>query len=505
MYLGDWLSRWAQIAPEKVALVDGSNGEELTYAAFNDRAARLAQVLKEECGVNKGDRVALISHNGPCVFETLFACAKLGAIFVPLNWRLAGPELVGIVNDCEAKTLVYGPNWICRANTIAERTTVEKTIVVDDKAHRDGDICLYPAIKESTPAATVQVEQEDIAMVLYTSGTTGKPKGVMISWRQMVFNCINTVLACDLSTEDVCLAFLPLFHTGGINCLAMPIFHRGGTVVLTPGFDAPEAVKIMRDRDVSITVAVPAMYQMLLDAGLGLEKLPHLKTLLCGGAPCPPVVIHRYLDLGYNFRQGYGLTEVGPNCFSLSPAHTSSKLGTVGMPIFHSEARLLKDDGSDATAGEVGELLLRGPHVTSGYWNNPEATAKVLDSEGWFHTGDYATVDEDGFYSIVGRKKEMFISGGENVYPAEVENVLAEHPGIQELAVVGVPHEKWGEVGMAVIVKKDEYKGEPMTDESLKLWTRERLAAYKVPKRWVFVSELPKNSSGKVQKHLLSA
>ncbi len=500
MYLGDWLARWAEISPERTALIDGVSGRAWTYREMNLRAASLASVLAEQLGVRPGDRVALIANNGPEVFEALFACAKLGAAFVPLNWRLAVPELVGIARDCAPRAMIFEGAWAGTAEAICAEARIHASIGFGKGADTVPAALDYEdAIQAAPPAPTHQVAPEDLAMILYTSGTTGLPKGVMISWRQMVFNALNTTLACDLNTHDRSLAFLPLFHTGGLNCLATPLFHRGGSVVVMPRFDAAESVRIMRQWDVSIIVAVPTMYQMLLDAGLDGAKLPSLHTLLCGGAPCPHSLIERYLDLGYNFRQGYGLTEVGPNCFSLSPADVSRKLGTVGLPIFHSEARVSLPDNAEAAPNEVGELWLRGPHVTLGYWGKPEATAAVLDPQGWFHTGDLVKRDADGYFHIAGRKKEMFISGGENVYPAEVENTLAAHPGVQEVTVVGVPDARWGEVGLAAIVRRHNVDI-PMDDASLRQWTRERLAPYKVPKHWRLVEELPKNSSGKIVK-----
>jgi fatty-acyl-CoA synthase len=502
MYIGDWLSRWAEIAPERLALVDATTGRQWTYRELDDRSARLADVFRSRLGVKPGDRVALIATNGPEVFETLFACGKIGAAFVPLNWRLAVPELVAIARDCTPKVLVYGSDWAGAAVAVADGADVAGTVAISEEPHRSSDLLYEAAIEGAARATTYQVSQQDLAMILYTSGTTGRPKGVMVTWRQLLFNAVNTILACDLSVDDRCLAFLPLFHTGGINCLATPVFHRGGTVVLMPKFEPELAIDVMERWKVTITVAVPTMYQMLIEAGLADRNLPSLATLLCGGAPCPAPLIHQFLDLGYNFRQGYGLTEVGPNCFSLSPSHVRDHLGTVGQPIFHSEARVVTDRGAEAGAGEVGELWLRGPHVTAGYWNNPEASAAVLTTDGWFKTGDYVTRGADGFFSIVGRKKEMFISGGENVYPAEVENALAHHPAVLEVAVIGVRDERWGEVGLAAVVARDGMAAE-LDPERLKSWTRERLAPFKVPRHWRVVAELPKNSSGKVYKPAL--
>ena len=329
-------------------------------------------------------------------------------------------------------------------------------------------------------------------MLLYTSGTTGAPKGVMITHRQLFWNAINTVYATDLCAEDRVLAFLPLFHTGGLNCLATPALYRGGAVVLMAAFDAKRALEVIETERITATVAVPTMYQMLLDAGLDAHDTTSLKTVLCGGAPCPEPLLDAYLDRGVVFRQGFGMTEVGPNCFSLPPREVRRRRGTVGVPILHCGAKVVDEAGAQLPPDTVGELWLSGPHVCAGYWGRDDAP---ITADGWFKTGDYASVDADGYFRIAGRKKDMFISGGENVYPAEIENALLARPDIDQVAVVAIPHETWGEVGCAVLV------GAAIDLEAAEQHCRAQLARFKVPKRFVVVPALPMNASGKVLKH----
>jgi len=315
----------------------------------------------------------------------------------------------------------------------------------------------------------------------------------MLPHRQVLWNAINTVYACDLSPEDRALAFLPLFHTGGLNCLATPTLYRGGRVVLMDAFDPAVALDLIESREITAVVAVPAMYQALLDQGLDGRSLKALRTILCGGAPCPEGLLEAWMSRGFHFRQGFGMTEVGPNCFSLPPWRLEDKRGSVGQPVLHCEALIVDSGGRPLGPGEVGELWLGGPILSAGYLMNPDATSASYEG-GWLKTGDLARYDEEGFFYVAGRKKEMFISGGENVYPAEIENLLLNAEFVAEAAVVGVPDERWGEVGLAVVVLRE---GVEMTPEELRGWCRSRLAGFKTPKHIRLIDALPRNASGK--------
>jgi fatty-acyl-CoA synthase len=480
----DFVRRWARTAPWRVALRDAATGEVRTYAELDARGWQWARVL-EAAGVGFGSPVALLSRNRLEIFEILVACLRLGAVFTPLNWRLAVAELADIAADCTPRVLVCDGIEAERAAAVAERCPGLHLLRLDQ------------APAGSDRATPVEHPAESLAMLLYTSGTTGTPKGVMIPHRQIFWNNINTLYACDLGLDDRVLAFLPLFHTGGLNCLALPALYRGATVVLMGAFEADTALRTIADQRITLTVAVPTMYQMLMEAGLDRFDTRSLHTLLCGGAPCPEPLLDAYLDRGFAFRQGFGMTEVGPNCFSLPAWMAGRKRGSVGQPVLHGDAGIFDPSGRRLGPGEVGELCLRGPHVSAGYLNRSADFDAVYDGV-WFHTGDLAREDEDGYFHIAGRQKDMFISGGENVYPAEIENVLLGHPLVGQAAVIGVADERWGEVGLAVVVPRGD-----LDPEALLEWCRARLAKFKVPRRVVLAPALPLNASGKIDKTAL--
>ncbi len=534
----DFLRRWASIAPDRIAIEEVATGARRartwTYARLDDRAARIAAGLAAT--LPPGARVALVSEGRAEVFELLFACARAKLTLVPLNTRQPLAKLRAIMASAEPAAIVYDDAFVELAHdvlahaSIAEPSAWEangtthvtpRGIALGDRRARSEDIA-YASLLGAARYGNVALE--DVPLVLYTSGTTATPKGVCITWRQIVFNAVSTALAAGLTEHDRALACLPLFHTGGLNCLATPLLHRGGSIVLTPGFDAEREVALLHRGDVTTTIAVPTMYESLFAAGLRAQ--PHLRALLCGGAPLPRALHERFHDAGLPMRQGYGLTEVGPNCFTLSPLEGPHRFGTVGVPTFHLQARLVRDgafesarstaDGSFASAGstadgsfsecavgEPGELWLRGPAVTTGYFRAPELTAQVLDADGFFHTGDVLVRDERGFFAVVDRKKDMFVSGGENVYPAAVAAALGMHPAFAEVAVVPVPDARWGEVGLACFVLR-EGVARP-SDEALRAWSRAHLAGYEIPRHWRALDALPRTATGKTDRAALRA
>ncbi|MEZ6188186.1 MAG: long-chain fatty acid--CoA ligase [Planctomycetota bacterium] len=468
MSLGVWLEKWNRFGPERIALVDAASGRRLSYAELHDRTQRRALWLQER-GVGPGDRVAWTAKNEPEFFELLFACARLGAILVPVNWRLAAPEVEWILGNCRP-TVTVG----------AEELKLELDM--------RGPTPRIPAaaVEDATPL-----------MILYTSGTTGRPKGALLTHGSITANSLNTTIACDLRADDSTVTYTPLFHTGAVNVLSLPLLHRGGKVVLLPGFDAEAILEWGALERCTILFGVPTTFEMLRDTpGFAQADLSAVRFALCGGAPCPLGLIEDYAAKGVVFRQGYGLTEVGPNCFSLPPEDAVRKAGTVGFPVMHCLARVVGADGEDVAQGEVGELWLKGPHVCGGYWENPDATAAAL-KDGWWATGDLFEVDTDGYFRVVGRKKEMFISGGENVYPAEVEQAILQHPAVKQCAVLGMPDATWGEVGCAFLVLD---AGQSVTQDELRSYLRERIAGYKVPKAVRVLDELPQTASGKVSR-----
>jgi len=501
IHLGDWTSYWARRTPSALAVVEPNEqggARRWTYQHLDRRANRLAHALVA-AGVTRGARVAVLAHNRGEHFELFFACAKLGALFAPLNWRLAPAELDAVLADAEPSLLLY--DRAC-AETVARLTTpVPSRVALDEPSAGGTPYEVLLAAGSDAAAGSPAVSLEDPVMICYTSGTTGRPKGALLAHRQLLFNSLSTQLAIGLDAADSTLVFMPLFHTGGLNCLATPLFHHGGKVVVVPGFDPERALRISAEERITLQMGVPTIFQMLRDAaGFARADLSATRTALCGGAPCPLPLIEAYRERGILFRQGYGLTEVGPNCFSLTADDAFRKAGSVGWPNFYLRARVVDDAGVELPAGEVGELSLSGPMVTLGYFRNPRATSDVL-RDGWFHTGDLVRRDDEGYHYIVDRKKDMFISGGENVYPAEVELAIAQLAGVKEVCVIGVPDERWGEVGRAVVVVAPDAKrdGDAKLDGAALLRALDgRLARYKIPKSVAFTDALPRNAGGKV-------
>ncbi len=488
MIHGDWLAKRASYHPSRVALIDLDRARALTWADLDAAASAGASALHQQ-GVGPGDRVAVLASNRLDQIELFFACARLGAILVPMNWRLAVPELAVILLDAAPSVLLYEREM---AQTVAELATVAAHSMPIEGWQHDLDA---PA---PSPAA---LTADTPAMLLYTSGSTGTPKGAVITHGNLVWNIINTCTGWDLRADDVTLAHTPLFHTGGWNVLTLPLLHQGGTVLLTRAFDPAVTLRVIEDHQVSVLFAVPTMFTDLLKA---LDERPtelsSLRWAISGGAPCPPPLIEAWCALGVPLKQGYGLTEVGPNCFVFPDGHEIERSGTVGLAMPHLHTRLVDESGVQVPPGEVGELQLRGPTVCAGYWNNPGATAAALSPDGWFSTGDLMRADADGWHSVVGRRKEMFISGGENVYPAEVERVLYGIPGVLEAAVVPAAHARWGEVGHAFVALVGG-GGDP---GQIRSFCRAELAGYKVPKHVTILPELPKGPTGKIARLVLT-
>jgi fatty-acyl-CoA synthase len=493
-HLGDWTGYWSQRTPEATALYEPLSERRWSYRQLERRANRLARALSGALGVRRGDRVAVLAHNRGEHFEALFACAKLGALVAPLNWRLAPAELDAVLADAEPAVLLY--DRPCAELAMALTTPVPHRVAYDEASAGGRAYEQLMAGGSDAPLDELDIGLEDPLILCYSSGTMGRPKGVLLSHRQLVFNSLSTHLAIGLSPSDSTLVFMPLFHTGGMNCLSTPLLHNGGRVVIVPSFDAERSLEIAAAEHITLHMAVPTIFQLWRDAG-AFERvdLSSTRMALCGGAPCPLPLIETYRERGVLFRQGYGLTEVGPNCFSLVAEDAFRKAGSVGWPNFYVQARIVDDAGAQLPAGEVGELALGGPMVTLGYFRNPEATAQAFRGTRWFHTGDLVRRDEEGYHYIVDRKKDMFISGGENVYPAEVELALASLAGVAESCVIGVPDSRWGEVGRAVVVVA---QGARMDGQAVLAHLATRLARYKIPKSVVFTEALPRNSTGKV-------
>jgi fatty-acyl-CoA synthase len=487
MYLNRWLPNHASFAPNKTAVICADTDKRLTYGELFCETLAACKSLQNH-GVGRGDRVALFAQNDIRFFPLFFAAARLGAITVPLNWRLSAPELEGILADCEPKVMY-----------VDGRFPEEAVPQHKNTVHLDS-LLKQSATEAEIPSA--DIAQDAPAAIFYTGGTTGTPKGAILTHESIHWNAVNTTCGWGLSPDDVAPVFTPLFHTGGLNVFATPMLMLGGTTVLSRSFDPEQALNLIEKERCTILFLVPTMYHMVKESpSFNPEKLRRLKIMISGGAPCPRPLFEAYWAHGLPLRQGYGLTEAGPNNFGIAQAEAEARVTTVGKPLAFVDLDVFTEDGQRAEAGQVGEIRIKGPHVMAGYWNRSEATAAAF-IDGWLCTGDLAIRDEDGYFTICGRQKDMFISGGENVFPAEIEEVLLAHPSVSEVAVVGVAHDKWGEVGRAHLVVRE---GPPLDfGDNLKQFCRDRLAGYKIPKEFRVEEALPKSAAGKVLKKELA-
>ncbi|MEH7179091.1 acyl-CoA synthetase [Neobacillus vireti] len=487
----DWLDNRARLSPNKQAIIDEDTNKTWTYQEINTRASSVAGWLKEQ-GVKKGDRVALLSPNHISYFDLLFACGKIGAIFVPLNWRLSLRELIEILQDCTP--LVIGIHQQFRNMFTLLENTISTSIIVGGSEYEE---VLKSRIETDDTNA---ISENDPLAMIYTGGTTGKPKGVVLSHQSIQWNAINTILSWNLSEEDVTINYMPMFHTGGLNALSLPLLMTGGTVIIGDQYSGRKVVQSINRYKCTIILLVPTMYHSLIQSvEFQDSKFPSMKIFLSGAAPCPMQVYEAFQKKGLAFKEGYGLTEAGPNNFFIHHEDAQVKRGSVGKPMLFNAIKLAREDGQEAKENEVGELLIKGKHSFSHYWNNELATMETKRF-GWVHTGDLAKKDEDGFYYIVGRKKDMIITGGENVYPLEVEHWLAAHSEVDEVAVIGLPDEKWGEIVTAFIVQKTQNL---LDEQELRAYCEKKLGKYKIPKKFIQVDELPKTHVGKIDKKKL--
>jgi fatty-acyl-CoA synthase len=490
----DWIAHHAHRRPRQLAINDLQTNRTFSYAELHRRTDRLTGWLAAQ-GIGKGDRVALLASNGPEYFELQFACGRLGAIMLPLNWRLTVPELEYILGDATPKLLIHDKAFAQQANALA------KALLEIDPENPNS--AYERALASGAPRpAPVPLTHDDIGMIMYTSGTTGHPKGAIITHGMVFWNAVNLGIPALISPQTVQLVILPLFHTGGLNCYANPVLHAGGTLLIMRTFEPGLALDYISDKALGIThfFGVPAPYQFMMQhpkfPGADLSRLVISGV---GGAPCALPILERWQARGVPLVQGWGMTETSPAGTMLDAVDAIRKVGSAGKAMMHTAIRIVDDTGRDVAAGGIGELLIKGPNITPGYWNKPEATASAF-ADGWLHTGDACRMDDEGFVYIVDRWKDMYISGGENVYPAEVENVLFQLPQVADAAIIGVPSERWGEVGMAIIVKKPD---QPLEEGDVIRHCLARLAKFKVPQSVAFVDVLPRNATGKVLKREL--
>jgi fatty-acyl-CoA synthase len=479
--VGTWLALHAATRPEHTALVVERTGERISYGELEARVRRHAAALAA-LGLGPGDRIALALPSEPLYLELYFAAARLGAIALPLNTRLTAAELAFQLDDSEPRVAVRPADsqLPARAGTLA--------LTPEELRARTGSHSAEPPVAPGGEAPQV---------IMYTSGTTGTPKGAVLPHRKTYWNTRNAELYFELDSSSVVVCPIPLFHSFGLKILSVPALYSGATVVLVDRFDPLELQACVARHRATLLGAVPVMYARMLEAGLAPEKLESLRFAFTAGAPIAPETLERYFAAGICLKQGYGQTETSILC-CLDAADARRKAGSVGRPVTFGEVRIADETGRPVRCGETGEVQVRGPIVMLGYWRRPEETAASRVG-GWHRTGDLGVVDAEGFVTLVGRSKELYISGGENVYPAEVERVLGQHPDVSEVAVVGVPDERWGETGRAYVVPARA----PFDAQELLAWAAQRLARYKLPREVVVVAELPRTASGKVQKHVL--
>jgi acyl-CoA synthetase (AMP-forming)/AMP-acid ligase II len=496
--VGHFLTKRAFRDPHLEAMVEPATGRRFTYSEWNRRSNRVAHTM-QTLGVQPGDRVGVLLMNGIEFLETFFALGKIGAVCVPLNWRLVPDELEFILNDSGTSVLVYGTEFTATIDELHGRaTTVREWVQLggDTRPPFAADYDeLMAAASDAEPALVGG--GDDLMFIMYTSGTTGLPKGVMHSHNTVAWSTITINATAEMRYQDRYLLALPFFHVGALSpCWC--IVHRGCTGIIMRAFDPKAVWELVESEKVTTMLAVPAMLNFMLQVGKGDRDVSSLRWVMSGAAPVPVTLIKAYEGLDIEIHQVYGLTETaGPACL-ISSADALTRAGSTGKAFFHTDVRVIRADGSDTDPGEPGEVIVAGPHIMQGYWNRPDATADSV-RDGWLHTGDVATMDEEGFVTIMDRVKDMLISGGENVYPAEIENVILSNPKVADVAVIGITSAKWGESPLAVVVRKDE----GLTPDEVIAGCQGRLAAFKMPKAVEFVDVIPRNPSGKILKREL--
>ncbi len=484
----DWLKIWSRHEGHRKALTDGNSQRSLTYSELFERSQAGASFLSEVCKIKHGDRVVYVGQNDISVISLFFATSRIGAILVPINYRLTPTEISYILENSEANLIIHDDDF-------AELAKSGCSLI----SHG----CQLLSLKQFSEATLkskmypdFHSQEEDPVLIIYTSGTTGQPKGAMISYRALFWNAVSTSLRLNITQDDCAVTFLPLFHTGGWNVLTTPFFARGAHIILTNKFDGEQILELSEKHKASLIFGVPTTMSLMAQTALfDKAKLSSVRYAIVGGEPMPIELIHKWHNKGIRIRQGYGLTEFGPNVFSLSERDALSKIGSIGFPNAYIDVRVITEQGGEAGASQVGELWLRGPACMLGYWKNIESTHQSLD-QGWLKTGDLVQFDNEGYFYVVGRKKDMFKSGGENVYPAEVESVISQVSWVREVAVIGQPDERWGESGVAFISSELEC----FDIEQLREHCSRHLAKFKIPKTFHWIKELPKSGAGKILK-----
>jgi fatty-acyl-CoA synthase len=482
--LGTWLETRRLGSPDSIALIHGE-ADRISYRELAGNAERVAALLTRE-GIGRGDRVGYLGENQPSLVETLFGCVLVGAVFVPLNTRLAPPELGLILDDAGARLLIHD----ARLADIAAAATGGRvpTIVAGEE----------PAVAGVPAPSPVALGEDDPAALLYTSGTTGRPKGAILTHGNLTWNCINVLVDVDVASTDIALIISPLFHAAALGMGLLPILLKGGTAILERSFDAGRALQLIERHGVTMLSGVPTTFQFIAEhPQWATTDVGSLRKLTCGGSPVPTRVLEAYEARGLSFSQGYGMTETSPGATFLPPSMSRAKMGSAGISHFFTSVRVVDADGEEVAPGTIGEIQIAGPNVTIGYHEDRVATAAAFTDDGWFRSGDVGYFDDDGYLFVSDRLKDMIISGGENIYPAEVEDLILDLDDVTGVAVIGVPDQRWGERPWAVITVRT---GANVSADQISAHLAGRIARYKIPKNVVIVDQLPRTASGKVRK-----
>ncbi|MBP1948254.1 o-succinylbenzoate--CoA ligase [Virgibacillus litoralis] len=486
-----WIHKRAEITPDRVAMIGVK--EERTYHELSQDIYKMASILKHKLLLSQGDRVAILSQNREEYMVTYLAIAHLGLIAVPLNIRLSAPELAFQIKDSGAGTIIYESETEILYNDIRDHVNFENAFSFDES---DMSKLSYEEISKSSHLSS------DPFIICYTSGTTGRPKGAVLTQGNMYWNAVNNQLAIDITSDDKSIILLPLFHIGGIGLFAFPTLLAGGTIIIPEKFEPDSAIQSIEDHQVTIVMGVPAIHDAIRKSKeFKTANFELVRWFYSGGAPCPKELINAYIDHGHPFGQGFGMTETAPTIFMISKEDYKRKAGSIGKPVMFTDISIINEDGESVPNGEIGELLIKGPNVMKEYWGLPDETDKAL-RDGWLYSGDLVRRDEEGFIYVAGRKKDMIISGGENIYPLEIEQVIKELAQVSETAVIGVQDEKWGEVPIAFLSFNRNHSVIP---DEVKDHCSSKLGKYKIPKKIIELDELPKNATGKIDKKALRA
>ncbi|MHA2366623.1 MAG: AMP-binding protein [Candidatus Hodarchaeales archaeon] len=492
----DYLSKRNVFSPDNEAIIDVTSGTRYTYEKFNQQANKIANYFQNDLDFQKRDRVAVLAQNTLEYWEVFFGTQKSGGILVGLNWRLVARELAELITDTSPRVIFFDKKMIDVIQKLKQIVSIEKWICFDE-IEKEPEYHNYVSITNNSPhdpPKEVRLTYKDPLGIVFTGGTTGFPKGAMITYQHVAYNTLNTIR--DILPGDTYINHLPLFHIGGIFVYALPLFILGGKVIQMKTWDVEKYLELMSKEKPNFGFCVPTQYRMLMTSpNFNSANFNSVRFLTSGGEPLSLEIIRTFKEThNVSFKQGFGMTEVGPGCFALDPKDAERKMGSIGTPNFFIDAKVVNSEsGAECQLGEIGELVLKGPTVTIGYWNRPKLNETLLDNNGYFHTGDLVRKDEEGYFFVVDRVKDMFISGGENVYPREIEKVLEENPKVAQVQVIGIPHPKWGQCGRAIIVLKE---GKVASEDELVDFCRNKLASFKIPKSVVFIESFNQYISG---------